>query len=175
MAFKFKIPLQSEVEAYITQKKGWPIEFVKYYADRFWNHYQASGWKLSSGNAIKDWKACFNSQWQYPKFKDDIEMLNKFTSKPVQGTAKAAGDLEAFYLSYCQRPHLFTLDMFGQWFSQMKAENLLKELSEDEKAILKEAYGNNAEKLRCAWVQKSLDYFMLTNYQFKKQNLLKAV
>src|SRR5213592_134315 len=78
---KFTIPLQTEVSKYIREKKGWPQSFCDHYADKFWNHYQASGWKLSSGNSVKDWKACFNAKWQQLKFKEDIELLNRLTGK----------------------------------------------------------------------------------------------
>lgn len=72
----FKIPLQSEVQAYIQEKKGWPEKFCKYYADRFWNFYQSNGWKVSGKAAMKDWKAAFNGQWQTLKFTEDINFLN---------------------------------------------------------------------------------------------------
>jgi hypothetical protein len=74
----FKIPLQSEVQAYMKQKKGWPDKFCEYYAEKFWNNYQAQGWKLSNGNPMKDWMACFNNQWQNLKYADDIAVLQKF-------------------------------------------------------------------------------------------------
>ena len=47
---RMKIPLQSEIARFIEEKMGWPVEFCTYYSDRFWNHYQAQGWKLSNGN-----------------------------------------------------------------------------------------------------------------------------
>src|SRR5882724_11869750 len=77
----FKIPLQSEVEKYIKEKKGWADEFVRYYADRFYNFYMSNGWKVSGRAQMKDWKAAFNSQWQNLKFKEDTEMFNKL-NKP---------------------------------------------------------------------------------------------
>lgn len=73
----FKIPLQSEVQAYIQdKKKEWPEKFCKYYAERFWSFYQSNGWKVSGKAAMKDWKAAFCSQWQVLKFKEDIDCLN---------------------------------------------------------------------------------------------------
>lgn len=79
----FKIPLETEILTYVkevNEKKGynWPIEFCKYYTERFYNFYQSNGWKVSGRAAMKDWKAAFNSQWQTIKFKEDIEELNKW-------------------------------------------------------------------------------------------------
>jgi hypothetical protein len=73
---RMKIPLQTEVAKFMEEKMGWPSEFCLHYANKFWNYYQAQGWKLSNGNAMKDWKAAFSSQWQNPKFQEDIDKLN---------------------------------------------------------------------------------------------------
>lgn len=75
----FKIPLQSEVQKYIQEKKGWPEKFCQWYAEKFWNFYQSNGWKVSGRAAMKDWKAAFNSNWQVLKFKEDIDFLNACT------------------------------------------------------------------------------------------------
>lgn len=85
----FKIPLQSEVQGYIKEKKNWPEKFCKFYAERFWNFYQSNGWKVSGKAPMKDWKAAFNGQWQTLKFKEDIDMLNACTrsEKETVGTA----------------------------------------------------------------------------------------
>lgn len=88
----FKIPLQSEVEKYIQEKKNWPEKFVKYYADRFWNFYQSNGWKVSGKAAMKDWKAAFNSQWQALKFKEDIDFLNACLKSQVPASVGPSTD-----------------------------------------------------------------------------------
>lgn len=72
----FKIPLQSEVQAYIKEKKGWPDRFCTWYAEKFWNYYQSNGWKVGNRAPMKDWKAAFNSQWQTIRQKEDIDFLN---------------------------------------------------------------------------------------------------
>lgn len=78
---RMKIPLQSEVAKYMREKMGWPEAFCKEYADKFWYYYQAQGWKLSNGNAMKDWKAAFCSQWQTIKDKDMQDKLAAMTKK----------------------------------------------------------------------------------------------
>lgn len=83
--------------------------------------------------------------------------------------------LEVFYTVYGLKPTSVSFDLFGQWFEFMKDEGMLIELKQEDKEMLKNVYGNNGGKLKCAWVQMTLDYFMKTNYQFRKKNLLKAV
>jgi hypothetical protein len=72
----FKIPLQSEVQAYIQEKKGWPEKFCQYYANRFWDFYNSNGWKVGGRAPMKSWQSAFNAQWQVLKFKEDIDFLN---------------------------------------------------------------------------------------------------
>lgn len=164
---KFKIPLQSEVSVYMRTKRGWPEKFCDYYAERFWNHYTASGWKLSNGNAIKDWKACFNAQWQTLKFKEDIDYLNGVAGTTVFKAPEQkkefnseADRLDAFITRYCERPTEIPFDDFEKWYDFMKTEGLLKTLTDEEKYDLKNVYGNNGGKLKAAWVQKTLDSYV---------------
>jgi hypothetical protein len=83
---RMKIPLQTEVAKFMGEKMGWPEEFCLHYANKFWNYYQAQGWKLSNGNAMKDWKAAFCSQWQTIKYQDDIDKL-KACKKQIKDMA----------------------------------------------------------------------------------------
>lgn len=101
----FKIPLQSEVQAYIQEKKGWPEKFCKYYAERFWSFYQSNGWKVSGRAAMKDWKAAFNGQWQVLKFTEDITFLNSCIKegqekKVTGGQAPPQADMTKDTLTY---------------------------------------------------------------------------
>ena len=83
--------------------------------------------------------------------------------------------LEVFYTVYGLKPTSISFDLFYQWFGFMAKMDMLIELKPEEKDLLKRVYGENGRKLKCAWVQMTLDYFMKVNYQFKKKNLLKAV
>lgn len=74
----FKIPLQSEVVTYMKEKKGWPIEFCRYYAERFWNFYNSNGWKVSGKAAMKSWQSAFTANWQNLKYDEDIKELAKW-------------------------------------------------------------------------------------------------
>lgn len=185
---KLTIPLQSEVAKYMKEKKGWPQTFCEHYAEKFWNHYQASGWKLSSGNSIKDWKACFNAQWQTLKFKEDIELFNKLSGKPLPGTFHKSLDqpmveptndverLDAFINDYRKRPADIEFSKFGQWYDFMKAQRLLKPMFPNEINDLREVYGDDNYKCRCAVVQKTMNGYINNNLRISdlmnlRQNL----
>lgn len=172
MRTPFKIPLQSEVEMYIREKMNWPDEFVKHYASKFWNHYQASGWKLSSGNSIKDWKACFNSQWQRPKFKEDIEMLHgkqgqiqvlKMISdkQPLEIQA-----LDKLLNAYKQHPTSVPFVEFGKYYDYLKEGKFLKTFTKGEVENLRQAYPGDNFKCRCACVQMTFDGYVNSGITF---------
>lgn len=172
----FKIPLQSEVVVYIKSKMDWPQEFVNYYANRFWNHYQASGWKLSNGNAMKDWKACFNSNWQVLKFKEDIEMLNRFRPKgsldtsvkpPSPKPSNMIEELDQLLEKYTLHPTEVPFTALSKYYEYMKAERLLKPLTSLEINDLWNVYGDNI-KCRCACVQMTMDGYVKGGITFSK-------
>jgi hypothetical protein len=95
---RFTVPLQTTVSAYIHEKKGWPKAFCDHYADRFWNHYQAQGWRLSNNVPMKDWRAAFNSQWQTPKFDEDKELLKRLQDEERKAATKETPEM---YLNRC--------------------------------------------------------------------------
>lgn len=73
----FTKPTINEVETFMNIKKPeWPAVFARYYAERFWNHYQSNGWKVSGRAAMKDWKAAICAQWMILKFREDKEHLD---------------------------------------------------------------------------------------------------
>lgn len=95
---RFTVPLQATVSAYIREKKGWPAKFCDHYADRFWNHYQAQGWRLSNNVPMKDWRAAFNSQWQRPKYEEDQQMLARLQEEERKAAEKETPEM---YLNRC--------------------------------------------------------------------------
>lgn len=163
----FKIPLQTEVTAYIQNKMKWPEQFCEHYAEKFWNHYQASGWKLSNGNPVKDWQACFNSQWKVLKYSEDIELLKRLTGrndanqiiiKAMVKTDKLSEFelLDKFIEDFMSRPTVIPFEEFGKWYEFMKANKLLKIYSRGEVEDLKTWYNGDNYKCRCAVVQQTL-------------------
>src|SRR6185369_17183528 len=154
----FKIPLQSEVERYIKEKKGWPEEFVKYYADRFYNFYMSNGWKVSGKAAMKNWEAAFNSQWQTLKFKEDIEFFNK--CKPVEqkknGSDPTRNYLNDLLIDYRRKYDSIPKERLASCYDYMKTNKLLI-LTTDQKTTIKEQYSDRIMEGKAACVQITFD------------------
>lgn len=119
---------------------------------------------------LNRWQRIRDSRPDFTK-KEVAKVQQRFTKPPETDMER----LEVFYMVYCTKPTAVDFKLFGQWFSEMKDRAMLKELNEDEKKTLRDVYGANGEKLRCAWVQVTFDHWAKINYQFKKSNLLKAV
>lgn len=160
----FAIPSQADVAEYIRNKKPeWPPEFADYYADRFWNHYQASGWKLSNGNSIKDWKACFNANWQHLKFKEDLDSLAKAQASIVKKASVSRDDMKAFVENmvrqYAEGKPERRIDVLVAVYDWLKKNNLAKLPKETIERIVREA-GNNRDMAKCmsvhAWIEERI-------------------
>lgn len=181
----FAIPLQTEVSKYIEEKTGWPRVFCDYYSDKFWNHYQASGWKLSSGNQIKDWKACFNSQWKQPKFKEDIEMLQRLGGQAAPGKIvhmmnkkkepelKPITDidrLDTLLVKYAEIPTYYTIDRLSkQWPDEAlnRCYNVIKENKLwDPRMTKKDLEGLEERRLKATVIIRTLDYYGCKGWMF---------
>jgi hypothetical protein len=85
----FIIPTEEEVAEYMKKyskekELNWPEDFCKYYAEKFWNAYNSSGWRLSAGKGglIKSWESCFKNNWKTLKYIEDITMLKACQPKP---------------------------------------------------------------------------------------------
>ncbi len=143
----------------------------------YWTEPNKSGTKLrfelektwDLGRRMKRWQAIKDSRPEFMK-KEVAKVERVMTKIPVNDIER----LEAFYTCYTLRPTKLDFDLFDEYFEYMKTEGLLKELTTYEKELLKLAYGNNAKKLRCAWVQKTFDWFMMTGFRFNT-NRLKAI
>ncbi len=115
---EFIIPIIEEISSFMKEKKpGWPKAFCDFYASKFFNSYEASGWKLSAGKGgpVKNWRACFLNNWQMLKYQEDREMLLALTPKPkpidhdtleylneaLDGYRKDAGSMTEIRLAAC--------------------------------------------------------------------------
>lgn len=139
----FKIPLQSEVERYMKEKKSWPEKFCSYYAERFYNFYMSNGWKVSGRAAMKDWKAAFNSQWQTLKFKEDIDFFNSCRN----GTNAPQGTQEALFLNERLNDHRKRWDKiqdgeYASIYDWMKERKLIKMTLEEKEQAKQYCNGN---------------------------------
>ena len=123
-------------------------------------------WDL--GRRLKRWARVRFSRPDYTK--KEIAMTVKPFDKPPETELEK---LNVFFHVYTTKPTLFHQDQFLQWFDFMKVNNFLIELNQEDKDLLKLVYGNNGNKLRSAWVQKTMDFYFTNRKDFK--NLLKAV
>jgi hypothetical protein len=166
-----KIPLQSEVAKYMNEKMGWDKDFCRYYADKFWNHYQAQGWKLSNGNSMKDWQAAFNSQWQTPKFKEDIDKLNEAKKSKTPNILEmdnhaAVNYLDSILLLYKSgmKPDRESAEKIYQWLKGMNWFNLPPD-------AIDRARVNAGNRMDMVWMyelKEYLDLMVKHDYTFKQ-------
>lgn len=167
----FKIPLQTEVAAYMKQKKGWPEKFCEYYSERFWNFYQSNGWKVSGKAAMKDWKACFNSQWQTLKYKEDVDVFNKLNG----GQPKVNGSSGSLFLGLDQFLDKYSkpggadipFDEFGKWYDLMKEHKLLLQMDKQRINDILNFYDNDKYKCRCWCVKTTLEMYINSGIRIK--------
>lgn len=165
----FAIPLQSDVVQHVVEKKPeWPREFAEYYAHKFWNHYQAQGWKLSNGNAMKDWKAAFNANWQTLKFKEDIDSLAVAQAKHVKTAASNTNDMESFIDNLVRQQSLGNyerrVDVLIRVYDWLKKTNRAKLPRNVIEHIYANA-GNNRDMAKCMSVHAWADA------QIKRRNV----
>lgn len=151
----FEVPTIEEIKAFMIEKKDWPEKFAQYYAEKFWNNYEASGWKLSNGNSMKSWQAAFTAQWQAVRFKEDIEFLNEcMKSKPaiVKQMTSGIDRLNDLLLRFKTKFESVPDESLIKAYDYMKEHKLIK-LSTEEKQFIKAAYGDNVEKGKAACVK----------------------
>lgn len=172
---KFVIPTIKEVEDYMLMKKPeWPLLFIEHYAAQFWNHYESCGWRLAGGNAIKNWQACFNSQWQEVKY-GSVQILQKFKMQQVPEkkvfiqskngvftVEHMNGVLADFMKNYDKIPDE-TLALYYDW---MKAKSYIK-LSQEELTGFIAKYHDDKQGGRAACVRASLNKMITYQIRFK--------
>lgn len=159
---KFKIPLRTEVAKYIKEKMNWPDEFCSYYADKFWDHYNSQGWKLANGNAMKDWKSAFNTNWQKPRFEVDIKFLEQCKKKanPLQ----MVDFLDKILIAYSRdlKPDRESALKIYDWLK----ENGLAKLSKEEIDWIKQKCGTDLTASKLWSVKFIFDKMIKSNLTF---------
>lgn len=166
----FKPPIQAEITEYVIEKKpDWPMEFNTYYAEKFFNHYQAQGWRLANNVPMKDWKAAFNANWQTLKFKEDIDLLAKLQSKAVEQAIKSNNDPISYINNLIDKHErgekLTKIDQLIKIYDWLKSQGLMRLPKDIIHKIIVES-GNNKDYGKCASVH---EYFnIMIN---KKQRL----
>lgn len=147
----FSVPTVDQVKAYMKEKKGWPDKFIDYYAEKFWNTYEASGWRLSNGNKMKSWTAAFNAQWQDIRYQQDRDMLNECRKTHLTVVQTQNNYLNQLLTQYRKNFDSVSSEALVAAYDYLK-ENKLMKLSPDEKDLIKRTYGNNVEKGKAACV-----------------------
>lgn len=175
----FKIPLQSEVQAYIQEKKGWPEKFCKYYAEKFWAYYQSNGWKVGNKAPMKDWKAAFCSQWQVIKWKEDIDFLNACLREEreqknpamvgppkneVKDTLVYIDEILAFYEKNWEKVEEVRLASCYDWLK----ENRLMRITKEEGLRAQQNCGGDTMKGKAICVKMLFDKMITWGKTFKQ-------
>jgi hypothetical protein len=164
---RMTIPLQTTIAKHMQEKMGWPVDFCTHYAERFWNHYQAQGWKLSNGNPMKDWKAAFASQWKTPKQDEDRKLLEASIKKQREEEQKVTPEQ---YLNRCLDFHKEgkykpTSEEVLDIYDWLKGRNMLQ-LSPDEVETIVAQAGNSKTRARMLAVRVLFDRMNRTSKRF---------
>lgn len=160
----FQIPTVEEVKEYMAERKDWPVKFIEYYSEKFWCHYQSNGWKVSGKAAMKDWKAAFVSQWQRPKFKEDIDFLNECLKEKKPAIVKEMNGeekLNVLLSRYKQKFESVPDETLVKAYDYMKERGLIQ-LPKEDVRLLRASYGDNIEKGKAACVK--LIFSKMINY-----------
>lgn len=148
----FGVPTLKDVKAYMREKKKeWPEKFIEYYAEKFWNTYEASGWRLSNGNKMKSWTAAFSAQWQNPRFQQDIDYLNNCRKNHVTTVQTENNFLNQLLNQYKRKFDSVEQSTLIYAYDYLKERKMMK-LSQEEKQLIIRTYGNNVEKGKAACV-----------------------
>lgn len=73
----------------------------------------------------------------------------KVVKKPVTEIEK----LDAMLSMYCQKFESVPFEKFGEWYDFLKGEKLLRQFTKQDIEIIRQAYGDDNFKCRCACVQ----------------------
>lgn len=161
----FVVPTIEEVKNLMIEKKGWPGKFAQYYAEKFWNNYEASGWKLSNGNSMKSWQAAFSAQWQNVRYQQDIDFLKECLKKePVE--KQNSSYLNDLLLAYKKQFDSVPQEALIAAYDFLKSEKKLK-LTLQETELIRKSYSNNIPKGKAACVTTLFSRMINNNEYFK--------
>jgi hypothetical protein len=148
MAKTFQIPTIQEIYDYIIYKQpAWPGSFIQWYSEKFWSHYQASGWRLSSNILMKDWRAAFSSQWKDLRFPADREKLDEFlkleSQKPLKPVIQQTDSLiEKLYHDF--QAGNINRNLMASCYKWLKANDFIHFSQEEVNKLVADA-GNDKE------------------------------
>lgn len=129
---QFSVPLQSEIQAYLNEKKPeWPNEFCKWYADQIWLFYDQKGWMIGK-TKMQRWKSAVSLHFLEPQGKALAE-LNKFKVIPLKPKRDVLTTLEEIYEKYITHPTRIENGVLAALYDEMKEKGLIKLTSEQVK------------------------------------------
>lgn len=178
-AKKFVAPTIQEIEDYIREKRSseWPEKFIVYYAENFYNHYTAVGWRARGGLSIKDWKACFNNTWRVVKY-EALDFLKqcqrdqptkKVNSNPLNGSLFIELNCEVMnevLRDYKKNYAKIAIEKLATYYNWLKERKLII-LDKEEASDIKKMYNGNETEGKAACVRISFDKLITHNYKFK--------
>lgn len=135
-------PTEQEISEYISKKMGWPKDFSDYYACKFWNFYESKGWMIGK-NAMKNWRAAFNGQWQTIKDqRDELKLTQSIRKSMDEDVRRDTIDpsiqyLNTHLLEYFKHPTWIKDETFGFIYDYLK-ENKMICLDKEECEICKQ-------------------------------------
>lgn len=169
----FQKPTIEEVEAFMQERKPeWPAAFCRFYAEKFWNSYEKSGWRLSAGRGgpVKSWKACFSSNWQDVSFQSDRETLNRMVTEDIARTKAQPANgadrlvevtpdtMDALLERYMTSPTRVLPSMLAGCYDWIKSKMKVK-LSREQRDIVMGLAEKDVEKAKATvvgWVFENL-------------------
>lgn len=166
----FERPTVEQVKAFMIEKMGdWPEEFAQFYAEKFWNSYEKSGWRLSAGRGglMKSWTAAFSSNWKHLEYESDRKKLQAMQAREnarkarlihreslLPATASEIGTdlVDGLMKDYLAHPTQVVASRLAGCYDWIKA-NLRVKLSKEQTEIVIGIAANDKEKAKATVVQ----------------------
>jgi len=168
---KFIIPLQSAVSKYMKEKMHWPQEFCDHFADKFWNFYNSTGWKLNGNKKMKSWQSAFNNNWKDLRFAEDKQKLVNILKALEQRKQFELMTHDEFLLyidgwleryKHEQRP---SRELALKIYEELKRRGMAK-LSTEKINMARVQGGNSVENCRMWALKYMLDEMIERGYSF---------
>jgi len=149
----FEKPTIDQLKAHMMEKmKDWPEAFCEYYAEKFWNSYEKTGWRLSAGKGgpMKSWTAAFASNWKDLSYEIDrkklaeaqaqekarqARLIQREAKLPATAVEIGAELVDGLMSEYMAHPTLVTKDRLAACYEWIK-KNLRVKLSKEQTQIV---------------------------------------
>lgn len=174
----FVIPTIEEISDYMFEyskkkKTNWHKVFCDWYAEKFWNAYNSTGWKLSAGKGgkMKSWTSAFKNNWQTLKY-ECVEMLQKLTPKPKPVDRDTLDFVNEILTEYRQNKDSIDEIRTASCYEWCKEQGFFLRLTQDQRQECIEISKKDLTNARSCMVRYLFDYMvsnLLTfNYFFNE-------